>query len=83
MRTPLTNGWNPIESAPFDEDVTLKVTDGHGESYSLPNPSRLTTAGWVSSGKGTPLAVTALQWRPYYRVASRSMNPVTCTVQPR
>jgi hypothetical protein len=72
MRTPETNSWNPIESAPFDEDVRLRVTDGHGEPYSLPNPSRLTTAGWGSSGKGTPLAVTPLQWRPYYRRAPRS-----------
>jgi hypothetical protein len=23
-------GWNPIESAQFDEDVTLQVTDGRG-----------------------------------------------------
>jgi hypothetical protein len=31
MRPPQVNyGWNPIESAPFDEDVTLQVTDGRG-----------------------------------------------------
>jgi hypothetical protein len=29
MRTPHINyGWNPIESAPFDEDLTLEVTEG-------------------------------------------------------
>jgi hypothetical protein len=72
MRVPLTNSWNPIESAPFDEDVTLRVTDGHGEPYTLPTPSRLTAAGWVSSDKGTALAVTPLQWKPYYRVAPRA-----------
>jgi hypothetical protein len=72
MRTPETNSWNPIESAPFDEDVRLRVTDGHGEPYSLLNPSRLTGAGWVSSGKGTPLAVTPLQWRRYYPRAPRA-----------
>jgi hypothetical protein len=64
MRT----GWNPIESAPLDEDVTLQVTDGLGEPYTLLKPSRLTAAGWVSSAnKGTPLAVRPLLWRPYYR----------------
>jgi hypothetical protein len=26
-------GWKPIESAPFDEDVTVQVTDGRGEPY--------------------------------------------------
>ena len=52
-------GWQPIDTAPIDKDVMLIVTDGQGE------PFRLTAAGWVSSGKGTPLAVTPLQWKPY------------------
>jgi hypothetical protein len=58
--------WKPIGSAPLDEDVTLQVTDGRGKPYTLRNPSRLTAAGWVSSGKGTPLAVTPVRWRPYH-----------------
>jgi hypothetical protein len=58
--------WKPIESAPLDEDVTLQVTDGRGKPYTLRNPSRLTAAGWVSSGKGTLLAVTPVRWRPYH-----------------
>ena len=66
MRAPLLNyGWNSIESAPLDEDVTLQVTDGRGKPYTLRNPSRLTAAGWVSSGKGTPLEVTPVRWRAY------------------
>jgi hypothetical protein len=28
-------------------------------------PFELTAAGWVSSGKGTTLAVTPLLWKPY------------------
>jgi hypothetical protein len=52
MREPLRNGWKSIESAPFDQDVTLEVTDGRGEPYTLNNPCKLTAAGWVSSGKG-------------------------------
>ena len=58
-------GWNPVQTAPFDKDVTLEVTDGRGAPYRLPNPCRRTASGWVSSGKGTPLAVTPLQWKPY------------------
>jgi hypothetical protein len=68
MRMPLrvtSCSWSPIENAPPDEDVILQVTDGRGEPYMLLNPSRFTTAGWVSSGKGTPLAVTPVKWRPY------------------
>jgi hypothetical protein len=57
-------GWKPIDTAPIDQDVALIVTDG-GEPYSVNGPLRLTAAGWVSSGKGTPLAVTPLQWKPY------------------
>jgi hypothetical protein len=57
-------GWNPIETAPLDEDVTLEVTDGRGAPYRLPNPCRLTASGWVSSSKGTPLAVTPVRWKP-------------------
>jgi hypothetical protein len=72
MPAPLRNSWNPIESASFDEDVTLQVTDGRGEPYSLLKPCRLTAAGWVSSDKGAPLAVTPLQWRPCYRIAPRA-----------
>jgi hypothetical protein len=53
-------GWKPIDSAPVDQDVALIVTDG-GKPYLLNGPFKLTTAGWVSSGKGTRLAVTPLQ----------------------
>jgi len=58
-------GWQPIHTAPLDQDVTLIVTDGRGEPYVLNVPCRLTAAGWVSSLKRTPLAVTPLQWRSY------------------
>jgi hypothetical protein len=27
--------WNPIDSAPFDEDVNLEVTDGRGAPYCI------------------------------------------------
>jgi hypothetical protein len=58
-------GWKPIDSAPVDQDVALIVTDG-GKPYLLNGPFKLTAAGWVSSGKSTRLAVTPLQWRPYF-----------------
>jgi hypothetical protein len=33
------HGWQPIDSAPLDEDVSLMVTDGRGgEPYRLPVP---------------------------------------------
>ena len=59
-------GWKPIDTAPLDKAVTLLVTDGRGEPYSIPYPSKRTAAGWVSS-EGTPLVATPLQWKPYVR----------------
>jgi hypothetical protein len=64
-------GWQPIDNAPFDVDVTLQVTDGQRGPYILPNPCRLTASGWVSSGKGTPLAVTPVKWKPYRPIGRR------------
>ena len=58
-------GWSPIDTAPFDEDVMLEVTDGQGEPYRLRNPYKLTASGWVSSSKGTPLVVTPVKWKPH------------------
>src|ERR1700682_499261 len=37
-------GWCLIDTAPFDEDVMLEVTDGQGEPYRLRNPCRLTAS---------------------------------------
>ena len=58
-------GWSLIDTAPFDEDVMLEVTDGQGEPYRLRNPCRLTASGWVGSIKGTPLVVTPVKWKPH------------------
>jgi hypothetical protein len=41
-------GWKPLDTAPFDQDVTLMVSDGRGTTYALKSPFRLTVAGWVS-----------------------------------
>jgi hypothetical protein len=56
-------GWSLIDTAPFDEDVMLEVTDGQGEPYRLRNPCRLTASGWGSSSKGTGLVVTPVRWK--------------------
>jgi hypothetical protein len=67
MRPPQVNhGWNPIETAPFDKDIAVQVTDDRGEPYPINWPCRRTTTGWINSRKGTPLAVMPVSWRPYY-----------------
>jgi hypothetical protein len=65
MRPPRDYGWNPIETAPFDEDIALRVTDGRGAPYTLQWPCRRTASGWINSRKGTPLEVTPVRWKPY------------------
>src|ERR1700675_570433 len=50
--------WLPIDTAPWEVDVTLLVTDGRGEPYRIPYPCKLTAAGWVNSPKGLLLEVT-------------------------
>jgi hypothetical protein len=54
-------GWHPIEMAPIDKCSFPMVRASRMPSIS---PFKLTAAGWVSSGKGTALAVTPL-WKPY------------------
>src|ERR1700683_3321807 len=64
--TRLWADWRPIDTAPWEEDVTLLVTDGRGEPYPIPYPCKRTAdSGGVNSSRGTPLAVTPLQWKPY------------------
>jgi hypothetical protein len=66
MRAPrVTYDWNSIESAPFDEDVAVQVTDGRGAPYAIRWPCRLTATGWINSTKGNPLEVALVSWRPY------------------
>jgi hypothetical protein len=57
--------WLPINDAPYEVDLELFVTDVYGSYYGLRFPCRRTAGGWVSSDKGTPLAVTPVKWRPY------------------
>jgi hypothetical protein len=71
MRPPLANYWNPIETAPFDQDISVQVTDGRGKPYAIQWPCRRTATGWVNARKGTPLAVTPVSWRPYHSPPSR------------
>jgi hypothetical protein len=63
--------WKPAETAPFDEDITVLVSDGCRSPYVLLKPCRRTKAGWVVSGKKTPLAVVPLKWIPLQRSPTR------------
>jgi hypothetical protein len=56
-------GWEPIDTAPIDKDITLLVTDGASE-FRIPYPCRLSAAvGWVNSGNWTALTVRPIKWK--------------------
>jgi hypothetical protein len=42
---PRDDGWNPIESAPLDEDIALQVTDGRGALYA--SVAMSANSGWL------------------------------------
>jgi hypothetical protein len=63
--------WKSAESAPFDEDITVLVSDGRKDPYVHLKPCRRTKQGWVVSGKKTPLAVIPLKWMPVQRIPKR------------
>jgi hypothetical protein len=49
-------GWNPIESAPFDEDIALEVTDGRGL---LSETKRPPLGGYCCVGRPSPFLTAA------------------------
>jgi hypothetical protein len=71
--------WKRAETAPFDQDITILVSDGCRSPYVLLKPCRRTAEGWVVSGKKTPLAVVPLKWMPLQRdpVRGRYRRAVT------
>jgi hypothetical protein len=64
-------GWTPIEQAPSDIDVRLRVIDEGGSSYVLPVPCRLKDGTWVSSAKETPLKVQPVEWQRFWTIQKK------------
>ena len=75
--------WKPAETAPFDEDITVLVSDGRRSPYVLLKPCQRTQAGWVVSGKKTPLAVVPLKWIPLQRIPARGRHRLAVTTLER
>jgi hypothetical protein len=75
--------WKPAETAPFDEDITVLVSDGCRSPYVLLKACQRTKAGWVVSGKKTPLAVVPLKWMPLQRIRTRARRRLAVTTLER
>jgi hypothetical protein len=71
MRSPIEVYWNPIDTAPADLAVQVRVTDAAGDEYLLPYPCKLTPNGWVNAATGSPLAVRPTYWKLYVETLPR------------
>jgi hypothetical protein len=75
MRTLRVNyDWNPIETAPPDEDIALQVTDGRGE-YILQWPCRRTPIGLDQFEEGNAAGCHAGEVEAIRRSLVRSPAP--------
>jgi hypothetical protein len=54
--------WQPIDSAPFGEDLQLSVIEGE-EFHFLVFPCRRTKDGWLHGLTGTLVPVRPTHWR--------------------
>lgn len=62
--------WQPIDSAPFNEDLEIAFID-NGEAHYLVFPCRRTSAGWVNGKTGKLVVVHPSHWRRWEERGSR------------
>jgi hypothetical protein len=55
-------GWQPIRTAPFDQDLELAVIEG-SETHALAVRSRRTLHGWINAVSGKAIDVDPTHWR--------------------
>jgi hypothetical protein len=58
--------WQPIRTAPFDNEIELAVIDHEG-LHALVFPCRRTLKGWIKVKTGENVAVHPTHWRPWDR----------------
>jgi hypothetical protein len=57
-------GWQPIETAPFDQDLQLSVIED-GQVHALVFPCRRSAAGWVNGVTRQTVALRPTHWRSW------------------
>jgi hypothetical protein len=58
------DSWQPISTAPFDQDIELAVIDRDGV-HALVFPCRRAHGGWVRAQKREWVAVQPTHWRAW------------------
>jgi hypothetical protein len=61
--------WQPISSAPFDQDLELSVIEAN-EAHALVFPCRRMVSGWLNVKMNSQVFVSPTHWRRWchYRV---------------
>ena len=54
--------WQPVSTAPYNEDLELAVIDRDG-THALVFPCRRTLVGWIKSSTRERVEVSPTQWR--------------------
>jgi hypothetical protein len=56
--------WQPISSAPFDQDLELSVIEAN-EAHALVFPCRRIANGWLNVKMNSQVFVSPTHWRPW------------------
>jgi hypothetical protein len=72
--------WNSVETAPIDTALQVRVSDGSSD-YLLPFACKLTPAGWVNAGTGSPLTVQPTWWKLFVETRSSKKVKKNSTAQ--
>jgi hypothetical protein len=67
-------GWQPIDSAPFDRLLELAVIDRDG-THTLVFPCCRDSDGWTDAGMGQPVDVVPTHWREWVDFSARGAAP--------
>jgi hypothetical protein len=59
--------WQPISTAPFDDDLELAVID-HGSVHALVFPCRRIVGGWLAAETKHHIQVLPTHWRCWKKV---------------
>jgi hypothetical protein len=62
--TALMDQWQPISSAPFDQDLELSVIEAN-EAHALVFPCRRIVDGWLNVKMNSQVFVNPTHWRPW------------------
>jgi len=56
--------WQPIQTAPFDQDLELAVIEG-SEAHRLAVRAQRTARGWISVATGKRIEIDPTHWREW------------------